>query len=455
MVVYHVPREFVEHLQQCQWDGVEVGSAQEPQRRYLSPARREALRRDALSLLSQHPRGGVRQWVRECGDWGPPTAPPRPPRAGVSSDGVDGEAVDPVELYLSALRGNAGPLAALRTVAEVLEVAWDQAGQDVRRGAADRIAAGSAGAEVRWALAGLEKACRGRGDPAVLPVDAPAPAAPPPGLRSSSTCLMELPSLSGHGDSPEQCGASLGRQSRSGVPTGLGLDTREEEGSRASGSGLHPLLQRSGALDRGPRSHPGGCDWNDGRAGGLGDGGASRNGGTRQIGGAAASDPHAREQAGWAAGENRDPHSTRTAPCRYDDLDVHFARSCDTLAVKVCKAITGQGLADSLKRMCAHSPGALRSLGWPALVTHRLAQGIAALAFGTGPHDIGIADCVPARAEDFDSYRIPEDDELEARQQPVVHMATWFERARCEISMIELVLGVAHGGTRRGALAHL
>ena len=58
VTVCHVPRDFVEHLQEYQWGGVEIGSVEGPCRRCLDAAQREALQRDAHSLLGEHPRGG-------------------------------------------------------------------------------------------------------------------------------------------------------------------------------------------------------------------------------------------------------------------------------------------------------------------------------------------------------------------------------------------------------------
>ena len=125
------------------------------------------------------------------------------------------------------------------------------------------------------------------------------------------------------------------------------------------------------------------------------------------------------------------------------------------MEVEACESITGKDLFDSLKRMCAHSKSTLKAISFPTLVTNRVAHGYAALAFGTGPHDLCVDDCVPARDEDFDDYRLPVDDKLEPHQRSVTHMATWFKRARCEIQMFESIIGVEHGKERRDALAQL
>ena len=55
----------------------------------------------------------------------------------------------------------------------------------------------------------------------------------------------------------------------------------------------------------------------------------------------------------------------------------------------------------------------MRDIRWPAFVTNRIAYAFATLSFGSGPHDLSVADCIPARNQDFDTYRLPEDDKLE------------------------------------------
>jgi len=164
---------------------------------------------------------------------------------------------------------------------------------------------------------------------------------------------------------------------------------------------------------------------------------------------------HATERNARAAEGERKARGTRGGIHREDELDLYIARGCNTLSVEACEGITGKEFFDSLKRMCANSKSTMRDIRWPALVTNRIAYAFATLSFGSGPHDLSVADCIPARNEDFDNYRLPDDDKLEPHQRAVTHMQTWFKRARCEIQKLESVMGTEHGAQRREALDHL
>ena len=136
---------------------MEVNSAGESRRRYLSTSQREALRRDAPRFLGHHRRGGARSRSRGSDGGELPRAPPLPPPPEPPPGEADDEVVDPVEIYMSALRGDTDPLAAFGTVAEVLEVSLDQADRDIRRGVARRATMRVVDAEVQRALADSER----------------------------------------------------------------------------------------------------------------------------------------------------------------------------------------------------------------------------------------------------------------------------------------------------------
>ncbi len=98
---------------------------------------------------------------------------------------------------------------------------------------------------------------------------------------------------------------------------------------------------------------------------------------------------------------------------------VDLARGCDTLQVQVCQGITGAPLMRQLKEAFTSSRGDMTTVGWPTVMTNRIALGLAGFYFGgrnassTPSYHLTAADFPRSSQEEMDRHVVPIHEKME------------------------------------------
>ena len=120
---------------------------------------------------------------------------------------------------------------------------------------------------------------------------------------------------------------------------------------------------------------------------------------------------------------------------RLQELWVLIARACGVTTVSLARDVVGKEGVQALKSAGENARTKLRQIGFPCNITNVIAYAAMAGEWGGRDHlsipeyGVGAANFVKTDEEEFDAWRPPKDNKIEARPRHAQQMGQWYRDA--------------------------